>query len=156
MIILMEYTPESLLAEEVSLRLPSFSNDAAFRLGLSLARRARSEGLSIAVAVVRGGQRLFWFSAEGTSADNDSWLERKVRTVLRFGHSSLYMTRKLASANMTMEERYGISPADYAFSGGGFPIALRGTGPIGCVAVSGLAHEEDHRLVVEALAALKK
>ena len=152
----MEYTPESLLAEEVSLRLSSFSNDTAYRLGLSLARRARSEGLSIAVGVVRGSQRLFWFAAEGTTADNDAWLERKIRTVLRFGHSSLYMGRKLASVNMTMEARYGISAADFTFSGGGYPIALKGTGLIGCVAVSGLAHEEDHRLVVEALAALKR
>jgi len=152
----MEYTLESLLAEEASLRLGSFSNDAAWRLGSFVAKRARVEDLSLAVAIVRGGQRLFWHATEGTRPDNDMWLDRKIRTVLRFGHSSYYMGRKLEADGTTLEERYGASSAEYAVHGGAFPLYVRGTGLVGALAVSGLAQEEDHALAVEALAYLKK
>jgi len=152
----METSLESLLAEEVALRLSSFSNDAAWRLGNRLAKKARAEGLPISVAVVRGGQRLFWFAAEGTSPDNDSWLDRKIRTVLRFGHSSLYMGRKLAANGTSLEARHGLPVAEYCSHGGALPIWVRGTGLVGAVAVSGLSQEEDHALAVEALTSLQK
>ena len=42
----------------------------------------------------------------------------------------------------------------YAAIGGGFPIALKGTGVIGAVACSGLPHEQDHQLLVDALCAV--
>lgn len=35
--------------------------------------------------------------------------------------------------------------------GGGFPITLVGTGVIGAVACSGLPHEEDHKLLIDAI-----
>lgn len=152
----MDSSLESLLAEEARLRLSGFSNDAAWRLGTFLARRARAEGLAIAVGIVRGGQRLFWFAAEGSSADNDGWLERKLRTVLRFGHSSLYLGRKLAALGMDLREKYALDPAEYSVSGGAFPLHVRGTGTVGAVAVSGLTQEEDHALVVEALGSMVK
>ena len=152
----MDYTLESLLAEEVGLRLGSFSNEAAWRLGSFVVRRAKAEDLSLAVAIVRGGQRLFWHATEGSSPDNDFWLDRKIRTVLRFGHSSYYMGRKLAAEGSTLAERYAASEAEYSTHGGALPIYVRGTGLVGAFAVSGLAQAEDHALAVEALNFLKK
>jgi uncharacterized protein (UPF0303 family) len=35
--------------------------------------------------------------------------------------------------------------------GGGFPLAIRGVGVVGTISVSGLPHEIDHALIVEAL-----
>ena len=151
----MEYTLESLLAEEASLRLGSLSNEAAYKLGSFIARRSRSEGLAISVGIMRGGQRLFWFAGEGTSPDNDSWLERKMRTVLRFGHSSLYFGRRLAATGLSLMDRYGLATSEFSVSGGGFPLYVRGTGVVGAIAVSGLTQEDDHALVVEALSSLK-
>ena len=38
--------------------------------------------------------------------------------------------------------------------GGGFPIILEGTGVIGCVACSGLFHEDDHQVLVDAISGM--
>jgi uncharacterized protein (UPF0303 family) len=147
----MDYTLESLLAQEASLELDHFSNDDAWALGSALMALARSRRLPIAVSIVRGGQRLFHYAAPGTTHDNDLWLERKLATVLHFGHSSLYLERKLKEQGSSLLEKYGLGPASYVAAGGAFPLVIRGTGLVGGAAVSGLKSEEDHDLVVEAL-----
>ena len=83
--------------------------------------------------------------------DNDSWVERKVRVVLRFGHSSLYCGTQARVAGSTFEERTGLPLAEYAAHGGSFPIAVRGVGVVGAVTVSGLPQVEDHAFVVDQL-----
>jgi len=52
----------------------------------------------------------------------------------------------------TIEARHGLTLADYAMHGGGFPIILRGTGVVGSVISSGLHQRVDHGMVVDALA----
>jgi len=59
--------------------------------------------------------------------------------------------RELAKAQLDITQRYHLSPADFAWVGGSFPITLRGTGVIGSVTVSGLPDREDHQIVVDAL-----
>ena len=44
-----------------------------------------------------------------------------------------------------------LDEADYAAIGGGFPIIVAGTGVVGAVACSGLPHEMDHQLLVDAI-----
>lgn len=147
----MDYSLESLLEEERSLLLATFSNDDAWSLGVGLASLARERKLAIAVSIIRGNQRLFHYAAPGMSHDNDLWLERKLATALHFGHSSLYMELKLQDLGMTMEEKYALDPASFATSGGAIPIMLAGTGVVAGLAVSGLKGSEDHALAVEAL-----
>lgn len=147
----MDYTLESLLVQEASLALDHFSNDDAWALGSALVALARSRRLPIAVSIVRGGQRLFHYAAPGTTHDNDLWLERKLATVLHFGHSSLYVERKLLEQGSSLQGKYGLDPAAYVAAGGAFPLVIAGTGLVGGAAVSGLKGEEDHDLVVEAL-----
>lgn len=142
---------DTLLAQEAELQFTRFDSSTAWRLGSWLADKARKEGLKITVGVTRVGQRLFHFAADGTAVDNDEWLERKVRTVYRFGHSSFYMGRKLAQDNKTPAEKYFVDETQYCFHGGSFPIVLKGTGVIGTLTVSGLPQEKDHALAVEAI-----
>jgi len=142
---------ETLLAQEAELQFSRFDSTVAWRLGSWLAEKARKEGLKIAVDLTRTGQRLFHFAADGTSRDNDEWIERKVRTVYRFGHSSFYMGRKLAAENQTALEKYYVSETEYCFHGGAFPVIVRGTGIVGTLTVSGLKQNEDHQLAVESI-----
>lgn len=147
-------TPQDLaeLAEqEQHLVFDVFDHDTAWALGVQMVEAARAAALPVVVAMTRGGQRVFHAALPGTAPDNDDWVERKVRAVLRFGHSSLYLGTQARAAGSTFEERTGLPPAQYAAHGGCFPVTMRGAGVVGTVTVSGLPQVEDHRFVVEQL-----
>ncbi len=142
----------ALLQQEEALQFNRFDSEIAWRLGSWFVTKARKEELPIAIDITFSGRCLFHWSSNGASIDNEGWIERKKRTVARFGHSSRYMGRLLADLGETPAERYYLDAVEYAFHGGCFPIILRGTGVVGAITVSGLTEEEDHDLVVQALA----
>jgi uncharacterized protein (UPF0303 family) len=137
--------------QERRLVLPRFDNDDAWRLGVLLVELARERGAAVAVDVRRNGQQLFHAALPGTSADNGEWIKRKVRTVDRYGASSLLVQLRFAAKGGSFEEKSRLDPDRYAAHGGAFPIAVAGVGVVGTVAVSGLPQLADHALVVEAL-----
>ena len=142
---------EQLLQEERDLQFVSFNEATAWQIGCQLVERARKEGLPVTIDITRGSHQLFHASLSGTSADNDEWIKRKVRLVYRFGHSSFYLGQLLKSKGRRLEEAYLIPETDYAPHGGCFPIIVKNTGMIGTITVSGLAQEDDHQLVVQAI-----
>ena len=103
------------------------------------------------IDIRRGEQQLFHASRPGASADNDEWVKRKVRLVNRFGHSSFYLGQQLKCEGKRIEEKFLLPESEYAAHGGCFPVMLKGTGMVGTITVSGLAQEEDHKLVVQAI-----
>ena len=148
---LAEFTLERLAAEETELRFTRFDYDDAWRLGTMLVDAGRARSLPIAIDINRGGQQLFHYAMEGTSPDNDAWLDRKARVVLRYGASSLAVGERFRAKGTTFEAGSFLDPALYAAHGGAFPLRVAGAGVIGVVAVSGLPQTEDHALVVRAL-----
>ncbi len=62
------------------------------------------------------------------------------------------MGLELEKAGLTIEARHGLTLAEYAMHGGGFPLTLAGAGCVGCVVCSGLPQREDHNMVVRAMA----
>ena len=145
-------TLEELERQERELQFDRFDFDTAWRLGLALVEAGRSRELPIAIDIRRNGQQLFHAALPGTAPDNDAWLRRKTRVVDRFGLASLHVGERARQAGTTFEEQMRLAPDEYAAHGGAFPIAVRGVGVIGTVAVSGLPQLEDHALVVEVLA----
>jgi uncharacterized protein (UPF0303 family) len=142
---------EQLLQEERQLQFVSFNESIAWQIGCQLVERAQKEGLPITIDIRRGDHQLFHASLSGTSVDNDEWIKRKVRLVDRIGHSSFYVGQLLKSKGKRLEEAYYISESKYAPYGGCFPILVKNTGMVGTITVSGLAQEEDHKLVVEVI-----
>lgn len=142
---------QQLLDEEQELQFTKFNEETAWKLGSQLVEIALSRSLPITIDIRRGMHQLFHASMCGTSADNDDWVKRKVRVVNRFGHSSLYIGQLLNSKGKRIEEAYMLSEREYAAHGGCFPIIVQGTGMVGAITVSGLAQEDDHKLVVEAI-----
>jgi uncharacterized protein (UPF0303 family) len=92
-----EYTEllEDLLQQEEEIQFTSFDNNVAFAVGTALVDAARRKGKGVTIDIVRNGQQLFHFAMQGTSRDNDIWVQRKNNVVNRFGHSSFYMGMSL-------------------------------------------------------------
>lgn len=142
---------KQLLDEEQELQFTTFNEATAWQVGSQLVEYALSKGLPVTIDITRGQHQLFHASLRGTSPDNDEWVKRKVRLVHRFGHSSFYMGQLLKSKGKRIEEAYLISESEYAAHGGCFPIIVKDMGMVGAITVSGLAQEEDHKLVVQAI-----
>lgn len=142
---------KELKQQEQELQFPSFSNEDAVTIGLDLYRMAKERNLPITIDITRNGQQLFHLAMPGTSADNDQWIIRKCRLVNRFQMSSFRMGTELRSEGLSLEERYELSHYEYAAHGGCFPILIKHTGMVGTITVSGLAQDDDHALVVEAI-----
>jgi len=148
-----EYTEllKELRQQEEEIQFSSFSNEMAFAVGTALLEAAKSKGKPVTIDIARNGQQLFHFAMQGTSLDNDVWIQRKNNVVNRFGHSSFSMGISLQSKGQTMEEKYLISSSEYAAHGGAFPLIIQGVGVVGTITVSGLPQQEDHELVVTTL-----
>lgn len=139
--------------QERLLQFPSFSNRDAWRLGCMLVEAAEKKGVGPAFAITVNGYTVFRYGFPGTNLHNEQWLRRKYNTVTVTHMSSLRAGYELAQAGEDPERDWRLSPQDYAFLGGGFPLTLKGTGVIGAVCCSGLPHEQDHRIVAETIAA---
>jgi len=142
---------DSLLAEEELLQFTTFSNEDALALGAMMIEAARTAALPIAIDVRRGDQQLFHAAMPGATADNDAWIERKIRVVRRFGRSSFAVGTALRLDGRTIEDTYLLPESEYAPHGGAFPVTVKDVGVVGTVAVSGLPQEDDHAFVVGVL-----
>ena len=142
---------QELKQQEQELQFASFSNADAVTIGLDLYRMAKERNLPITIDITRNGQQLFHLAMPGTSTDNDFWVSRKIRLANRFQTSSYRMNVELRSEEHTLESRYEVSHFEFAAHGGCFPVIIKNTGMIGTITVSGLAQEDDHALVVEAI-----
>lgn len=140
--------------QEQRLRLSAFDAQSAWQLGTLLreALLARNAGGTVEIEIA--GQLLFACATPGATPGQANWIRRKRNTVHHFARSTYAVGRTLALDGGTLMSKHGLPEADFVAHGGGFPIALLGTGPVGSVVLSGLPQREDHNLVVDALAML--
>lgn len=144
---------DEVLAEVRGLDLERFGHDEAWDLGQRVVALATERSLGITVAIWLGDQRVFHAARPGTSADNDSWMDRKLAIVRRFDAPSMAVKLRLRGKGVSQAEaRLGLDPAVHALAGGGVPVRVRGS-LVGVAVVSGLTDQEDHDLMLEALAA---
>ena len=144
---------ERVTLQERELQLPRMDEQMAWEIGVRLRTMAEERGLPIVVDVRRFGQPLFYTALKGTTPDNVSWVLRKSNVVARFHRSSYGVGLTMKMKNDTLEAR-GLPVNEYASHGGSFPLAVKGAGIVGSVAVSGLPQRADHELVVEALCSI--
>ncbi|MET8233365.1 heme-degrading domain-containing protein [Micromonospora sp. NPDC005298] len=149
-------TLDDLLREESELELAGLTETDAYELGVLAVTAAAQQRLPISVGVWRAGRQLFHCGLPGSTADNDGWLRRKGRVVMRFEHSSLYMARLCQDKQTTLTEKFGLPASRYAAAGGAIPLRVRGTGVVGWFGVSGLPQLDDHRFVVDILGRLPR
>lgn len=143
-----------LAAEDDELRFAAFTLDDAWALGSRLRAVAAERGLPIAIAIWFGPQRVFHAALPGASADNDGWLDRKHRVVLRYGKSSLLVGEEFRAKGEDFDTHARLDPQLFAAHGGVVPLRLVSGAVVGAVGVSGLPQLDDHELVVEHLRAM--
>ncbi|MGO4145714.1 heme-degrading domain-containing protein [Paenarthrobacter sp. YAF11_1] len=140
----------SLAREAQELDFESFGYGDAWAVGSHLVHLATDRELPVVATIFFGDQRVFHAALPGTSADNDDWLERKIRTVRRFGRASMQVSTQFQSVGLRLENLPHLDPALFAGAGGAVPIRIRGS-IVGIIAVSGLTDQADHDLAIEAL-----
>ena len=138
--------------QEQRLRFEAFDAETAWALGSRLRAAAAERRAGCTIEIEVAGQLLFACATPGANPGQANWIRRKRNTVHHFARSSYAVGRKLERDGGTLESRHALPEADFATHGGGFPIVLVGTGPVGSVIFSGLPQREDHGLVVAALA----
>jgi uncharacterized protein (UPF0303 family) len=143
----------SLEAQEEQLVFTRFDNADAWRLGSAMVAAATERAMPLTIDIRRHGHQLFHVALPGTTAENDSWIERKVNVVNRFAAASYLVGRRLAAKGTLLDEALGVEPRLFAAHGGGFPIRIRDVGVVGSVTVSGLPEADDHAFVTEMIAA---
>jgi len=151
-------SPEQDLAtiaeQERALVFPSFSAETAWKTGCALRADALSRKAAMTFEITVAGRLLFACATEGAQPGQADWIRRKRNVVMRFARPSYAMGLLLQQEGKTIEQRHGLTLADYAMHGGGFPIVLAGTGLVGSVVSSGLDQRTDHMMVVRALASV--
>ncbi len=143
----------TIAVQERQLQFAAFGADTAWELGSRLRADAQARGAAMTFEVQIAGRTLFLATTEGAPAGQLDWIRRKRNVVTRFGRASYAVGLQLELDGKTIEQRHGLTLADYAMHGGGFPILLAGTGCVGSVIASGLHQRVDHAMVVNALAA---
>ncbi|MEA4929057.1 MAG: heme-degrading domain-containing protein [Candidatus Limiplasma sp.] len=143
---------ERIQAQEELLQFETFTFADGWQLGLTIREQVLAHGGDAAVDVTVGGVQLFRCAVGNPAPNNSRWIRRKQNTVLEQGKSSLRVAQEMALSGRTLEE-FGLTASEFALSGGGFPIRVRGMGVIGVATVSGLPQTHDHQMVVNAMAA---
>lgn len=142
---------DAVAAEEDALRGFPLDQGTLFRLASALIDASPAP---LAVKIVLGRRTVVELSADGTAGDNAHFLNLKLNTVFNTGHSSLWWHYQLRTTGRALKDVLWADPREVIDFGGGFPL-FAGAALVGGVAVSGLAHEDDHRLIVETMKTLQ-
>ena len=144
-------TLDDIAREEAEVVLPQLTEQMAYEIGCQAADTALTDGLPIATGLWRGEHQLFHCALPGSTRDNDDWLRRKGRVVLRFERSSLYVARQCRDEGTTLSQRFALPPSRFAAAGGAVPLRVRGAGVLGWMGASGLPELDDHQFVIKTL-----
>ncbi|RDL41028.1 uncharacterized protein BP5553_01007 [Venustampulla echinocandica] len=148
---------ETISRTDASIIFKRFTVDDAWKLGCALRNRLVSIPTPVVINISLANQNQPLFHActnSGVMPDNDVWVARKRKTVLRWGVSTWYMHCKFKGDETLFREKYGLgnSAGEYAIHGGGVPIRVENVeGVVAVVVVSGLKQHEDHGVILEVI-----
>ncbi|MFD1541105.1 heme-degrading domain-containing protein [Nonomuraea guangzhouensis] len=138
--------------QEQELAFDAFDHADAWRLGSRITAIAQEAGHKVGIDIRRPGLILFRAALPGITPDQDVWIARKAAVVLRMENSSALVDARLSAAGVD-PTAVGWLGADYAVTGGSFPIRVRGVGVVAAATASGLSSMEDHDLIVAGIRA---
>lgn len=131
-------------ADEALLARLSLDTRTLHSLGRDLIDEAP---MPLSVKIVLGRRTVLLLAGQGTSLDNERFLDLKIGTVFNCGHSSLWWFHHLRSTGRTLADVGWADPRAVVDMGGGVPLFAHDQ-LVGALAVSGLPHEADHALIM--------
>lgn len=143
-------TKEEVLQLEKELSFQEFNNHAAYQLGQIIVDHIEKNHLkNVRIRIVLDGDIVFQYLMDGKKGV--IWLDRKQKTVEKYGHSSYYIYLENEENKTYQEDEKDES---LVICGGGFPLIIQNE-LRGSILVSGLVHDEDHQVIVDCLRKLK-
>lgn len=125
-----------------------FTHEDALQFGLNVLEVVKEEKLkNVRIRVTCDNDIVFQYLMN--DKNGEMWLNRKEKTVMESGHSSLYVFQNQD------QYKHMLDNDEYAVCGGGFPLIINGE-LRGTLITSGLDHEEDHMLIIKALKKMGK
>jgi uncharacterized protein (UPF0303 family) len=145
------FVSSKLLLEEELLLLPSLEVDDALEIGEIAKSLGVLRSLPIAVEVRIGDWLTYHASLPGSTAENQSWIDRKARVVLLKHHSTMFERVSAQERGVDWYKENALLDETHAIHGGGLPLITKNEGFVGVLLISGLPQVEDHLLGVEVL-----
>lgn len=140
--------------QEQKLRLEALSAPQAWKLGEIMIRLAREKYQKpIALRIITGGQVTLSHLMDGTSLNNEWWMDKKLNTCRMTRVSSIRTLVEVAEGLRPMEPEFE-NENNYALCGGCFPLKNAAGRLLGYALCSGMPHYCDHQLIADALSEL--
>lgn len=138
--------------QEEKLVYETFTREQALELGLIIEKLCREKyKRNAAIRIMEDTAVIFAYKMEGTSLENDWWMDRKIAFARLTGGTSLggYVRMKAGEIENIWQDRID----NMATCGGCVPVRMKDGGPVWAyVLVSGMDHEIDHQVIADAMA----
>ena len=135
-------TKEEVLQLEKELSFQEFNNHDAYQLGQIIVDHIEKNHLkNVRIRIVLDKDIVFQYLMDGKKGV--IWLDRKQKTVEKYGHSSYYIYLENEENKTYQEDEKDES---LVICGGGFPLIIQNE-LRGSILVSGLVHDEDHQVI---------
>lgn len=139
---------EEVIKQEEKYIFNEFNNKDAYTLGNLIIKKVEDTKLkNVRIRIVIDNDIVFQYIMDGKKGEE--WLNRKQNTVEKYQHSSYYVYLQQDKI-----KDLDVNDPKLAICGGGFPLVINNT-IRGCIIVSGLAHDEDHQLIIDCLKEIK-
>ncbi|CAA9958235.1 hypothetical protein CFE70_001780 [Pyrenophora teres f. teres 0-1] len=147
-----------LAREEKSFTFNHFTCEHAWVIGNILRNSLRTAECPALIHISIANQTLFHSpSLPGMMPDHEKWAERKRNTVLRWGHSTWFVSCQFDGDFKRFTDHHAMGGDErsmYTLEGGGYPVFVKGVeGVVGTIVIVGLGmdSQQSHGVVIKAV-----
>ncbi len=112
------------LEKETLLRLPPLTNDDAVEIGVIATKLRKQKMLSIEIQIRVGSWIVFQASLEGSTLENDGWMNREAAVILLKHHSTWYEGVYAEEREVDWQNENDLSEGTQAIHGGAIPLVI--------------------------------